>query len=299
MSKQTGGDMYEFREAPLLRLLAKKKLVWSLLLETPLGLYDPNYRVDLKEGGGTQKDRLNQTENTKPFSEQIARIVGLTDTEFPSEVRSVEVDLRTDPAATNDLLARITAVTTEEGRVAFDYPFTPNCLTFTQEIKSRLWLHHLRHLREREPFVFLQAATRIQSVCQQVRRHRNRATRKDTQTQVILENNLLLLSRYLEWLGIDLGVHVGGFPDQPDATVFFTGHGRMHRPIELKYDSRGYTRARYKTRPKGKEVVVLCFEHNDKVLLKGEDYLDVIDVNELGSFMFEQTRRTSSVEEAF
>jgi len=287
ISKQTGGDLFEFRDEPLLRSIAKRKTSWPLLLETPLGLYDPKYRVDLKESGGNQKDRLNMQEKTETFNAQIAKIVGLTATEFPSEVFSVMVDLKTDQHL-NYLIATMLSVETEEGVVEFDCPFTPNCLTFTEEYKSRLWLHHLKNLRQRDPFVFIQAATKINSFCVQVQEHRKAIHTKGHLGETIqetLENNLLILSRYWEWLGIDLGLHVTRFPDQPEATLAFTGHGRIQRGIELKYDSNGYTRAHYKQKDKGREMVVLCFEHNDRKLLKGEPYLDVIDASELGRFM--------------
>lgn len=295
MSKQTGGDMFEFRHAPLLRSLAKHKHSWSLLIETPLGLYNPNYRVDLKESGGTQKDRLNMIDDElEVFNVQIARIVGITQTEFPSQVLSLKVELRADQEM-NNLIARMISVETEEGLVDFFYPFTPNCLTFTEELKSRLWLHHLKHLRQRDPFVFLQAAKRINSFCQEVRDYKNHAANTKGQTkqqfQETLENNLLLLSRYWEWMGVELGLHVTRFPDQPYATIAMTGHGRIQRGIELKYDSNGYTRAKYKLRDKGKETVILCFEHNDNKLLKGEEYLDVIDAGELGRYMMSELNK--------
>ena len=82
ISKQTGGDLYEFRDAPLLRSLARRKTSWPLLLETPLGLYDPSYRVDLKESGGTQKDRLNMEGKPDPFNVQITKIDTLPEMVF-------------------------------------------------------------------------------------------------------------------------------------------------------------------------------------------------------------------------
>jgi hypothetical protein len=301
MSKQTGGDMFEFRHAPLLRSLARRKLSWSLLIETPLSLYNPHYRVDLKESGGTQKDRLNKTgEQAETFNAQVAKIVGITQTEFPSQVLSVMVELRPDQEM-NNLIARMISVETEEGLVDFYYPFTPNCLTFTDELKSRLWLYHLKHLRQRDPFIFMQAAKRISSFCQQVREYKNHVRNEGVQEQKkkiqeTLENNLLLLSRYWEWLGIELGLHVTRFPDQPYATISMTGHGRIQRGIELKYDSNGYTRAGYKSRDNGKEMIVLCFEHNDKNLLKGEEYLDVIDASELGRYMMSELSKIQTNE---
>jgi hypothetical protein len=57
-------------------------------------LYDPLYRVDLKESGGTQKDRLNMRTQTDPFNVQIAQIVGLSKTLFPSQVLGVTAQLR-------------------------------------------------------------------------------------------------------------------------------------------------------------------------------------------------------------
>lgn len=287
ISKQTGGDLYEFRDAPLLRSLARRKTSWPLLLETPLGLYDPKYHVDLKEGSSTQKDRLNMLEKTDPFNVQIAKLVGLSKTLFPSQVLGVTVQLREQ--AMTHLIARLLSVETEEGIVEFDCPFTPNCLTFTEEYKSRLWLYHLKYLRQHDPFTFLQAANRIDSFCTQVISYRENLRKGDGETskqvQETLENNLLILSRFWEWLGIDLGLHVTRFPDQPYATITMTGHGRIQRGIELKYDSNGYTRAGYKSKKGGREMIILCFEHNDRKLLKGEDYLDVIDVSELGRFM--------------
>ncbi|MBI5304289.1 MAG: hypothetical protein HY868_19305 [Chloroflexi bacterium] len=298
ISKQTGGDLFEFRDAPLLRSLARRKTSWSLLLETPLGLHNPNYRVDLKEGGGNQKDRLNMEAKTDAFNVQIARMVGLTGTEFPGEVFSVTVDIKADPSMSN-LIARMTAVETEEGTVDFDCPFTPNCLTFTEEYKSRLWLYHLKHLRQRDPFIFIQAANKIDSFCRQVHEHRAGLRHKDAQGEKIqetLENNLLLLSRYWEWLGIDLGIHVTRFPDQPYAAISFAGHGRISRGVELKYDSNGYTRAGYKAKEKGREMIVLCFEHNDRKLLQSEDYLDVVDASELGRFMVSELAKIEKTE---
>lgn len=284
----------------MLRSIAKRKTTWSLLLETPLGLHDPQYRVDLKEGGGNQKDRLNMVEKTEAFHIQIAKMVGLTESEFPGHVFAVTVDLKTDQAM-NYLIATMTSVETEEGTVDFDCPFTPNCLTFTEEHKSRLWLHHLKHLRQRDPFIFVQAATRISTFCKQVQDHRKALRRKGEHGEIIqetLENNLLILSRYWEWLGIDLGLHVTRFPDHPDASVTFTGHGRIRRGIELKYDSNGYTCAHYKTKEKGREMIVLCFEHNDRKLLKGEPYLDVIDASELGRFMVGELAKIESQKES-
>jgi hypothetical protein len=296
MSKQTGGDIFEFRDAPLLRSLANRKTQWPLLIETPLGLYNPQYRVDLKESGSTQKDRLNKTGESEPFHVQIARIVGLTQTEFPSQVLSVKVELRPGQKMEN-LIARMISVETEEGLVEFDCPFTPNCLTFTEELKSRLWLHHLKHLRQRDPFIFMQAAKRIDSFCQQVRDYKGTQGKIKGKIQETLENNLLLLSRYWEWLGIELGLHVTRFPDQPYATIIMTGHGRIQRGIELKYDSHGYTRAHYKSKGKGREMLILCFEHNDGNLLKGEDYLDVVDASELGSFMVSELNKIQTDKE--
>jgi len=109
---------------------------------------------------------------------------------------------------------------------------------------------------------------------------------------------LLILSRFWEWLGIDLGLHVTRFPDQPYATIAMTGHGRIRRGVELKYDSNGYTRAGYKSKKGGNEIVILCFEHNDHRLLKGEDYLDVIDASELGKFMVSELKKIQSKEES-
>lgn len=300
MSKQTGGDMFEFRHAPLLRSLAKRSKRWRLLIETPLGLYDPQYHVDLKEGGGNQKDRLNKEEgNSEPFHIQIAKLVGITQTEFPSEVLSVKVELRTDQEMTK-LYARMMAVEVgpEIELVEFDYPFTPNCLTFTEEFKSKLWIHHLKHLRQRDPFIFLQAAKKIDSFCQKVREYKNSTRDKQKEEKPgALENNLLLLSRYWEWLGLELGLHVARFPDQPYATIIMTGHGRIQRGIELKYDSNGYTRDKYKSRKKGHEMVILCFDHNDNKLLKGEDHLDVIDASELGRFMMSELNKIETKKE--
>lgn len=274
----------------------------AAFIETPLGLYDPQYRVDLKESGGTQKDRLNKVGEPEPFHIQIAKIVGLTQTEFPSEILSAQVELRTDQDLTH-LVARLISVQTNEGWVEFDYPFTQNCLTFTEEFKSRLWIHQLKILQQRDPFIFLQAAKRIDSFCQNVRDYKNRVREekasKSTQDRIqeTLENNLLLLSRYWEWLGIELGLHVTRFPDQPYATITMAGHGRIQRGIELKYDSNGYTRSKYKTKEKGREMLILCFEHNDKKLLKGEDYLDVVDATELGRFMMEKINKTQTEKE--
>ena len=301
ISKQTGGDLYEFRDAPLLRSLARRKTSWPLLLETPLGLYDSLYRIDLKESCGTQKDRLNMREKTDPFNVQIAKIVGLSQTLFPSQVLGVTVQLREQEMS--NLIARMISVETEEGMVEFDYPFTPNCLTFTEEHKSRLWLYHLKHLRQNDPFIFMQAANKIDSFCTQVREYRQSLRRKGEsesgkQVQETLENNLLLLSRFWEWLGIDLGLHVTRFPDQPYATIAMTGHGRIQRGIELKYDSNGYTRAGYKSKKGGNQVIVLCFEHNDRRLLKGEDYLDVIDASELGRYMVSELKKIQNLEES-
>lgn len=299
ISKQSGGDLFEFRDAPLLRSLARRKASWPLLLESPLGLHDPQYHVDLKESGGTQKDRLNMQERTEPFNVQIARIIGLTETEFPSEVFNVTVELKADQSMTN-LIGRMISVETEEGIVEFECPFTPHCLTFTEELKSSLWLHHLKNLRQRDPFVFIQAANRIESFCKQVREHKKSLRQKSSQGKTIqetLENNLLLLSRYWEWLGIDLGLHVTRFPDQPYASIAFAGHGRIRRGIELKYDSAGYTRAGYKSKEKGREMIVLCFEHNDRKLLRGEDYLDVIDASELGRYMVSELGKIESRKE--
>ncbi len=300
ISKQSGGNLYEFRDAPLLRSLAQRKTSWPLLLETPLGLYDPKYRVDLKEGSNTQKDRLNMREETDSFDVQVAKIVGLSKTLFPSQVLGVTVQLR-EQAMTN-LIAKLISVETEEGVVEFDYPFTPNCLTFIEEHKSRLWLYHLKHLRQRDPFIFRQAANKIDSFCTEVHEHRENLRERgksgtSKQVQETLENNLLILSRFWEWLGIDLGLHVTRFPDQPYATITMTGHGRIQRGIELKYDSNGYTRAGYKSKKGGNEIVILCFEHNDRKLLKGEDYLDVIDASELGRFMVGELKRITSKEE--
>ena len=296
ISKQSGGDLFEFRDAPLLRSLARKKTSWPLLLETPLGLHDPIYHVNLKESGGTQKDRLNMQAKTDAFNVQIARIVGLTETEFPSEVFNVSVELKADQSMTH-LIGRIISVETEEGTVEFECPFTPHCLTFTEELKSPLWLHHLKNLRQRDPFVFIQAATRIDSFCKEVREHKKSLRQRGAQGKIIqetLENNLLLLSRYWEWLGIDLGLHVTRFPDQPYAAITFSGHGRIRRGIELKYDSAGYTRAGYKSKEKGHEMIILCFEHNDRKLLRGEEYLDVIDTSELGRFMISEMAKIES-----
>ena len=300
ISNQTGGDLYEFRDAPLLRSLAQRKTSWILLLETPLGLYDPLYRVDLKESGGTQKDRLNMREQTDPFNVQVAKLVGLSKTLFPSQVLGVTVQLR-EQAMTN-LIARMISIETEEGVVEFDYPFTPNCLTFTEEHKSRLWLYHLKHLRQHDPFVFMQAANKIDSFCAEVREYRRNLRHKggnaeSKQVQETLENNLLLLNRFWEWLGIDLGLHVTRFPDQPYASIAMAGHGRIQRGIELKFDSNGYTRAGYKSKSGGNEMIILCFEHNDRRLLKGEDYLDVVDASELGRYMVGELKKIQIKEE--
>jgi len=300
ISKQTGGDLYEFRDAPLLRSLAHRKTTWMLLLETPLGLYDPQYHVDLKESGGTQKDRLNMTSKTNPFNAQIAKLVGLSNTLFPSQVLGVAVQLREQGMA--HLIARLISIETEEGTVEFDYPFTPNCLTFTEDYKSRLWLHHLKHLRQHDPFIFIQAANRMDSFCREVREYRENLHKRgkaatSQQVQETLENNLLLLSRFWEWLGIDLGLHVTRFPDHPYATIAMTGHGRIQRGVELKFDSNGYSRARYKSKAGGHEMIVLCFEHNDRRLLKGEEYLDVMDASELGRFMVSELKKIPNKEE--
>ncbi len=96
---------------------------------------------------------------------------------------------------------------------------------------------------------------------------------------------------------MDLGLHVTRFPDQPYATISMTGHGRIQRGIELKYDSNGYTRAGYKSKKGGNETIVLCFEHNDRKLLKGEDYLDVIDASELGGYMVSELKKIQTKEE--
>lgn len=305
LSKQTGGDIFEFRDAPLLRTLATHKYRWPLLLETPLGLYDPRYHVDLKEGNNTQKDRLNMehtpVQKTDPFNVQIARIVGLTGTEFPSEVLAVEVNIRAEQRL-KSLFATIISVTTEEGTVRFDHPFTRNCLTFVEDFKSPLWLYHLKYLRQRDPFIYMEAANRIDSFCRQVRGYRKELQKRGKQVetpkkiQETLENNLLLLSRYWEWLGIDLGLHVTRFPDQPYASIAMTGHGRIQRGIELKYDSNGYSRAHYKAKERGREMIILCFEHNDRKLLKGEEYLDIVDASELGSFMISELNKINDVE---
>ena len=299
ISKRSGGDLFEIRHPHhLLANLEKHKKTWGLLLETPLGLYNPNYHVDLKKGG-TQKNRLNKDGSPDKFNVQIAKIVGLTNTEFPSEVLSVGVELRPNQAMTH-IIARIRSIETNEGIVEFDFPFTPNCLTFTDEFKSRIWFHHLRNLRDRDPFIFLQAAKKIDSFCKEVRKYKNavRSNQKveEIRLQETLENNLLLLSRYWEWLGLDMGLHVTRFPDQPYATITFAGHGRIQRGIELKYDSNGYTRSKYKSKAGGREMVILCFEHNDHKLLKGEDYLDVVDASELGKFMMSELGKVDSQE---
>jgi hypothetical protein len=41
-------------------------------------------------------------------------------------------------------------------------------------------------------------------------------------------------------------------------------------------------------------MIVLCFEHNDRDLLRGEDYLDVIDASELGRFMVGESNKTQA-----
>jgi len=241
----------------------------------------------------------NEDHRPDPFNVQIARIVGLSKTLFPSQVLGVTVQLREQ--AMSNLIAKMISVETDEGVVEFDYPFTPNCLTFTEEHKSRLWLYHLKHLRQHDPFIFMQAANRIDSFCTQVQEYRRNLRKRgegetSKQVQETLENNLLLLSRFWEWLGIDLGLHVTRFPDQPYATIAMTGHGRIQRGIELKYDSNGYTRAGYKSKVSGSEMIILCFEHNDRKLLKGEDYLDVIDASELGRYMMSELKKISSKE---
>lgn len=288
MTKQDGGAMFEFLDAPLLRTLPKKSTQWPLLLETPLGLFDPKYRVDLKEGGKNQKDRLTMNGAIDPFNLQIAKIVGLTDKEFPTTVLSVKVQLKTNQELSH-LIARMMAVKTNDGWVDFEIPFRQNCLTFTESSKSDLWIFHLRHLRQRDPFIFLQAAKKIDTFCQRVRDYSESGKKlvgdKQEEFAKSLENNLLLLSPYWEWMGIDLGLHISVFPDQPDAKIAMTGHGRIDRGIELKYASKGYTTSKYKSRDKGREMIILCFEDNDKKLLKGEDYLDVVDATELGRFM--------------
>lgn len=286
ISKRTGGDLFEVRDsAHLLRTLESHRKSWRLFLETPLGLYNPEYTVDLRKGG-TQKNRLNKIGTPERFNVQVAKIVGITATEYPSEVRNVRVELRpsTDMGS---LIARIVSVETEDGAVEFDFPFSPNCVTFTKEFKSKLWLHHLENLLTRDPFVFLQAAKRIHSFCEQVKDYKDEV-RKVTET---LENNLLLLSRFWEWLGIDLGLHVTRFPDHPYSTISMTGHGRIQRGVELKYNSKGYTTSKYKLNEQGREMIILCFIHDDKKLLKNEDYLDVIDATELGTFMMSQLTR--------
>jgi len=294
ISKRSGGDLFEVRDATgLLNTLKKHRPRWELLIETPLGLYDPNYHVDLKKGG-TQKNRLNKNGNPEKFNTQVARIVGITDTEFPTDVLSVRVRLRPNPAMSH-LIATLIAIETNEGIVEFEHPFSANCLTFTEYFKSPLWIYHLRTLRERDPFVFLQAASRISSFCVGVREYRAAVRQANSSTnkkvQETLENNLLLLARFWEWLGVDLGLHVTRFPDQPYATIAFSGHGRVQRGIELKYDSNGYKRSNYKSQPKGHEMVILCFEHNDKTLLKGEDYLDIVDATELGAYMMSEAKK--------
>lgn len=294
ISKQSGGDLFEVRDPHhLLRNLEKHSKTWKLILETPLGLYDPEYHLDLKKGG-TQKNRLNKDGNPEKFNVQVAQLVGLTQTEFPSEVLNVGVELRPNQAMTH-LIAKILSVQVNDGVVEFDYPFTPNCLTFTEEYKSRLWIHHLRHLRQRDPFIFLQAAKKIDGFCRKVSDYREekrnlKPSEEKTFTET-LENNLLLLSPYWEWMGIDLGLHVTRFPDQPYSEISITGHGRIKRGIELKYDSKGYTRMKYKSKPKGHEMIVLCFEHNDPNLIRHEDYLDVVDASELGRFMMGELRK--------
>lgn len=300
MTKQTGGAMFEFRDAPLLRSLASKKKQWPFFIETPLGFYDPHYRIDLKEGGGTQKDRLNMVGTVDPFNLQIAKIVGLTDTEFPSTVLSVKVELTTDQEVSH-LIARMIAVETNDGWVEFEIPFERNCLTFTESFKSKLWIFHLKHLRQRDPFIFLQAAKKIDSFCRKVRDYsegeKNLVGQERKAFAQSLENNILLLSPYWEWMGIDLGLHVTTFPDQPQARISMTGHGRIERGIELKYGSKGYTTSHYKSRPSGREMIILCFEHNDKKLLNGEDYLDVVDASELGRFMMGELSKLDIVQE--
>lgn len=138
ISKRTGGDLFEIRDSTrLLRTLKTHSQSWKLLIETPLGLYNPQYIVELSKGG-TQKNRLNKI-GTAPerFNVQIAKIVGISGTEYPSEVRNVKVNLRPSTDMTQ-LIARMISVETEEGSVEFDFPFTPNCLTFTKEFKSKL-----------------------------------------------------------------------------------------------------------------------------------------------------------------
>ena len=108
----------------------------------------------------------------------------------------------------------------------------------------------------------MQAASKIDSFCAEVITYRENLRRRgesetSKQVQETLENNLLLLSRFWEWLGIDLGLHVTRFPDQPYATITMTGHGRIQRGIELKYDSNGYTRSGYKSKRGGSEIVIL------------------------------------------
>lgn len=284
ISKRSGGDLFEVRDATgLLRTLANHSQSWQLLIETPLGLYNPQYSIEIKKGG-TQKDRLKKIDATaEKFNVQIAKIVGLTRTEYPSEIRNVKVELRQSKDMSY-LIARMISVETEEGSVEFDIPFTANCLTFTEEFKSKLWIYHLNNLLQRDPFVYLQAAKRIDSFCREVVDYKN----KEKPLTETLENNLLLLSRFWEWLGIELGLHVSRFPDQPYAIFSMTGQGRLKRGVELKYDSKGYTRAKYKSKSQGREMVILCFVHNDKNLLKGEDYLDVIDASELGEFMMSE-----------
>lgn len=125
MSNQTGGDVFEFRHAPLLRSLAKHGKNWQLFFKTPLGLYDPQYRIDLKESGGTQKDRLNKISDPAPFHIQIAKIVGLSQTEFPSRILSARFRLRTDQNLTY-LAAKLISVQTNEGWAEFDFSFTQN-----------------------------------------------------------------------------------------------------------------------------------------------------------------------------
>ncbi len=54
---------------------------------------------------------------------------------------------------------------------------------------------------------------------------------------------------------------------------------------------RPYSNRRLAQIAAGGEMVILCFEHNDRKLLKGEDYLDVIDANELGRYMVGELKK--------
>lgn len=280
LSKRTGGDIFEIRDSVhLLRTLESHSKSWGLLLETPLGLYNPQYNVDLRKGG-TRKNRLTKVGTPEKFNIQIAKIVGITATEYPSEVKSVKVDLRPSADMSN-IIARIVSVDTEDGSVEFDFPFTANCLTFTKEFKSKLWLHHLDNLLQRDPFVYLQAAKRISSFCQQVSVYKEEI-KKVTES---LENNLLLLSRFWEWLGIDLGLHVTRFPDHPYSMITMTGHGRLQRGVELKYYSKGYNgQSSFKKRQnpftvlKGQLIINFKKVPNPKTIMKTDLGADITDL---------------------